>query len=94
MVITFYLRRRGVPFWLVVIPMVFMLIMPAWAMLSDLPRWLAAENPNWVVICVGILTLVLQRWMFLEATLVWPHVKDKVEESMTANASSAGGTGQ
>jgi carbon starvation protein len=59
--------------------MIFMLIVPAWAMLSELPKWLAAENPNWVVIGVGIATLVLEAWMLVEAVILWPRVKGVLE---------------
>jgi carbon starvation protein len=79
LVISFFLWRRGVPVWFVVIPMVFMLIMPAWAMLSDLPTWFKEENPNWVVIVVGVSTLVLEAWMLVEAIILWPKVKGVLE---------------
>jgi carbon starvation protein len=79
LVISFFLWRRGVPVWFVVIPMVFMLIMPAWAMLSDLPTWFQEENPNWVVIVVGVSTLVLEAWMLVEAIILWPKVKGVLE---------------
>ena len=36
LVVSFFLWRRNIPVWFIVIPMIFMLIMPAWAMLSDL----------------------------------------------------------
>jgi carbon starvation protein len=79
LVISFFLWRRGVPVWFIVIPMVFMLIMPAWAMLSDLPTWFNAENPNWVVITVGISTLLLEAWMLVEAIILWPKAKGVLE---------------
>tara|TARA_R110002049_G_scaffold72490_3_gene187298 strand:- start:73379 stop:75421 length:2043 start_codon:yes stop_codon:yes gene_type:complete len=79
LVISFFLWRRSIPVWFIVIPMVFMLIMPAWAMLSELPTWLGAENPNWVVIGVGIATLVLEAWMLVEAIILWPRVKGILE---------------
>ncbi len=79
LVIAFFLWRRGIPVWFIVIPMIFMLIVPAWAMLSELPGWLQAEKPNWVVIVVGIATLVLEAWMLVEAAILWPQVKGILE---------------
>ena len=81
LVISFFLWRRNVPVWFIVIPMIFMLIMPAWAMLSELPAWLRAENPNWVVIGVGITTLLLEAWMLIEAAILWPKVRGVMETS-------------
>ena len=72
--------------------MVFMLIMPAWAMLSELPTWLRAENPNWVVIGIGITTLLLEAWMLVEAAILWPKVKGVMEMSAGAVAAGAGGS--
>ncbi len=91
LVISFFLWRRNVPVWFIVVPMVFMLIMPAWAMLSQLPTWLRAEQPNWVVIVVGISTIVLEIWMLVEAIILWPQVKGIVESVATDKASKVGG---
>ena len=91
LVISFFLWRRSTPVWFIVIPMVFMLIMPAWAMLIDLPKWLDAEQPNWVVIGVGISTLLLELWMLIEAAIMWPRVKGVLEESSVAVQAGAGG---
>jgi carbon starvation protein len=71
--------------------MIFMLVVPAWAMLSDLPKWLDAENPNWVVIVVGISTLVLEAWMLIEAVILWPKVKGVVEAMAPASAANTSG---
>lgn len=79
LVVSFFLWRRDIPVWFIVIPMVFMLVVPAWAMLSDLPKWLDAENPNWVVIIVGVSTLLLEAWMLIEAVILWPKVKGVIE---------------
>jgi len=83
LVIGFYLWRRNKPVWFLVLPMLFMLIMPAWAMLIELPRWWQAENPNFVLIGIGIATLVLELWMLIEAALLWPKVKGQLETSAT-----------
>jgi carbon starvation protein len=91
LVVSFFLWRRNIPVWFITIPMVFMLLVPAWAMLSDLPRWLEAENPNWVVIVVGVSTLVLEGWMLVEAVILWPKVKGVVEAVAGGPAQKSGG---
>ena len=79
LVIAFYLWRRNIPVWFIVIPMIFMLIVPAWAMLTDLPKWIRSDDPNWIVVVIGISTLVLEVWMLMEAFLMWPKVKGITE---------------
>lgn len=81
LVITFYLWRRNIPVWFIFIPMLFMLIIPAWAMLIDIPKWISSEDPNWVVIAIGSATIALEIWMLIEACIVWPKAKGLVEPS-------------
>lgn len=83
LVISFFLWRRNIPVWFIVIPMLFMLVVPAWAMLSDLPTWMSAEHPNWVVIVVGVSTLILEGWMLVEAVILWPKVRGVLEAVAT-----------
>lgn len=83
LVISFFLWRRNIPVWFIVVPMVFMLVVPAWAMLADLPRWMASDDPNWVVIVVGVSTLILEAWMLLEAVILWPKVRGVLETVAT-----------
>ena len=89
LVIAFYLWRRSMPVWFIVIPMVFMLVIPAWAMLLDLPRWLDSNDPNWVVIIIGIATMILEVWMLIEACLLWPQVRGILEADATRDANTA-----
>ncbi len=86
LVISFFLWRRNIPVWFIVIPMLFMLVVPAWAMLADLPRWMESENPNWVVIVVGVSTLILEAWMLVEAMILWPKVRGVLENVAPAPA--------
>lgn len=87
MVIAFWMWRRGIPVWFVIIPMVFMLIMPAWAMLHQLcikgigqeTSWLGAEKRNWPLIIIAMATIVLEIWMMIEAIIVWPKAKGVLE---------------
>ncbi len=89
LVISFFLWRRGIPVWFIVIPMLFMLAIPAWAMLSDLPKWLNADKPNWVAIVIGVSTLLLEAWMLVEALILWPQVRGVVE-TVPAKVAQAG----
>jgi len=70
MVVSFYLLRRGLPTWFAAVPMVFMLAMPAWALLIDLRRWMAGGNGLLVGIAVAM--LALEAWMVVEAIRLWP----------------------
>ncbi|QDU71355.1 carbon starvation CstA family protein [Mucisphaera calidilacus] len=71
MVIAFYLKRRDKPVWFLIAPLIFMLILPAWAMIQQLGGWWNAESPNWILIIVAISTLLLEAWMIAEAASVW-----------------------
>ena len=83
LVITFWLWRRQKPVWFVAIPTVFMLIMPAWALLVQMfgeTGWLATKS--WLLLFIGSVALVLEAWMLLEAILVWPRAKGVLEEAL------------
>ncbi len=77
MVILFYLWRRGGIIWFLVVPMAFMLVMPAWAMLSELPVWI--DRQRWVLVGVAVATLLLELWMIVEAALMFPRVRNVLE---------------
>jgi len=83
LVITFWLWRRGKPIWFVALPLVFMLIMPAWAMLIQIPDWLDADQNsgevNWALVGIAAATIALELWMIVEAALLFPKVKNVVE---------------
>jgi carbon starvation protein len=85
LVISFYLYRRGIPVWFCAIPMIFMLIMPLWAMSVQLfvgtastPGWLAQKN--WLLVGIGVTSLALEIWMMVEAVMLIPKVKGLVED--------------
>jgi len=87
LVIAFYLWRRRKPIWFLMLPLVFMLIMPAWALGYQLfvrgigmeTSWLAAESPNWALIVIAIATLVLEVWTIIEAIILFPKAKGVLE---------------
>ena len=81
LVIMFYLWRRNKPVYFLVLPLLFMLVMPAWAMFTTLPDWLHAQVKNWPLIIIGISTLVLEAWMIVEALLLLPVVRGVLERT-------------
>ena len=85
MVIAFYLWRRGRAVWFIVIPMLFMLVMPMWAMLHQLfvaPGWLKAGQENYLLGGIGLATIALEIWMIIEAARLFPKAKGVLEESL------------
>ena len=83
MVITFYLWRRGKPVWFLVIPMIFMLIMPLWAMLHQLfsaPGWLVGDKPDYLLGGIGLTTVALEVWMIFEGWQLFPKAKGVLED--------------
>jgi len=84
LVITFYLWRRGRAVWFLVIPAIFMLIMPMWAMIHQLffaPGWLVSGQPDYLLGGIGLATIALEIWMIVEAVRLFPKVKGVVEEN-------------
>jgi len=85
LVITFYLWRRNKPVWFTIIPMIFMLIMPLWALVVQLffgsggPSWW--DNGNGLLITIALATIALEIWMIWEAVLLFPKVKGVMENT-------------
>ena len=77
LVITFWLRRRGLPLWMTGIPAIVMLILPALAMASNLRNF--ATKENWLLFGIGFATILLEIWMIAEAILVWKKSKRILE---------------
>ena len=73
LVVLFYLRRRAWATWFLIFPMALMLVMPAWATLSELPGWVADQR--WVLAGIAVATLILEVWMVVEAALMFPRVR-------------------
>lgn len=88
LVITFYLWRRSVPVWFFVVPMIFMLIMPMWAMIWQ--TFIGSEgSPSWwsegnvLLVGIALTTCVLEIWMIAEAVLLFPRTKGLLETGGT-----------
>jgi carbon starvation protein len=98
MVTVFYLWRRNKPIWFAAIPMVIMVILPAWALLWQLfnaaAGWfwpllaMISGDQAWawsnthLLFIVGVATLGLQIWMVFEACLMFPRAKGVLEEAL------------
>jgi carbon starvation protein len=84
LVIAFYLWRRRQPLGFLLLPMVFMLIMPLWAMTSQifvgdgiLPGWW--QQKNFLLAGIGIVSILLEVWMIVEALLLLPKTRGVLE---------------
>jgi len=97
LVIAFFLWRRRIPIGFLVMPMIFMLALPAWALVLQIREWMAAESPNWALLVVAVATLALEIWMVVEAALLWPRARGMLEEALPplrpAPAAEPGGEG-
>lgn len=86
LVIVFYLWRRNKPIWFAVIPMVLMIILPAWALLWQIfsPNSVFHEEGQNQLLLIGFATgiLLLQFWMVVEAILAWNKAKGVLEEAL------------
>ena len=83
LVISFWLWRRKLPVAFVALPMVFMLIVPAWALLAQLKGFFGAGSgaeTNWLLVSVALATLALEVWMVFEAIILWPRVRGVLED--------------
>jgi carbon starvation protein len=77
LVVSFYLHRRGLPTWIATVPMVFMLVMPAWALALDVQRWWTGGSL--ALVAVAAIMLAVEAWMIVEAVLLWPRVRGVLE---------------
>ena len=78
LVVTFWLRRRGLPLWMTGIPAIVMLLLPALAMASNLRIF--ADKENWLLFGIGFATIILEIWMIAEAVSIWKKSKGVLEE--------------
>jgi len=91
LVIAFFLVRRNKPIFFLILPLIFMLVMPAWALIYQLgfqgvgmeTGWLQDANPNWTLIVIAVATLVLEAWMIVEGLLLFPKIRGVLETGAT-----------
>ena len=86
LVILFWMWRRQLPVWFVVIPAMFMLVLPAGALFMQLfvgeGAWLTGTAPNYLLGAFGLITLALESWIVFEALAAWPKAKGVLEETL------------
>ncbi len=84
MVLVFYLWRRGKPILFAALPMLLMLLMPAWALLWQMfnpeSGWFATGQ--WLLFGFGAVITSLQVWMVIEGLLLLPRVRGVPEEPL------------
>jgi carbon starvation protein len=80
MVIAFYLIRHDKPIWFLVVPLVLMIVLPAWAMTSQIIGFYKAGN--WLLVSIGVLVEVLQVWMIVEGLIMWNKAKGVLPEPL------------
>ena len=82
------MRRRNLPIFFVLIPTVFMLILPGAAMGIELFQpsgWLATKQ--WHLVFIGLATLMLELWMIAEAVIAWRGSKGVLEPEIDGKGS-------
>ncbi|MBC23476.1 MAG: carbon starvation protein A [Phycisphaerae bacterium] len=85
LVIAFYLWRRGRSIWFIVLPMIFMLLVPFVALYIEVftghgttPGWIESGD-RWELVIIAILTLLLEIWMIIEALMLFPRARGMLE---------------
>ncbi len=77
LLLVFYLLRQRRPVWFLIIPLLFMLVMPAWAMLWKMfnpeAGWLVKKN--YLLFGFGLAVQVLMVWILFEAVLIWKKAR-------------------
>lgn len=83
LVIGFWMWRRSLPVWFIVVPMTFMLVLPGIAMLLNIfgPGGYV-ETRNWLLTGIGVATIGLEVWMIVEAVKAWPKAKGILESQL------------
>ncbi|MCG6157671.1 carbon starvation CstA family protein [Rubinisphaera margarita] len=96
MVTFFYLWRRGKRVLPIAIPMILMMLMPAWAMLWQMftttkdvntgepVGWLWSSDPlqHYVLFGFGVVVMTMQIWMIIEGIIVWQKARGVLEEQL------------
>lgn len=94
LVLAFHLRRRSMPTWFVVAPMMLMLLMPAWAMLYQVIYDFVPDQ-QWHLVAFGVAILVLEAWMIFEGLATWRRATGVLEDPLpplpTTMAGASGG---
>lgn len=77
LVVTVYLVRKKVSAWVAALPMIFMVIMTAWAMILNINNF--GKTHNALLFTIGLIVFILMVWLVIEAIVVLSSAK-KFEE--------------
>ncbi len=80
LVTTVYLVRKRVNPWISAIPMIFMVIMTAWAMILNIKNFSSTHNT--LLLTIGLIIFMLMVWLIIEAILVLSKAKGFKEGEM------------
>ncbi len=80
LVTTVYLVRKRVNPWISAIPMIFMVIMTAWAMILNIKNFSSTHNT--LLLTIGLIIFMLMIWLIIEAILVLSRAKGFKEGEM------------
>ncbi len=80
LVTTVYLVRKRVNPWISAIPMIFMVIMTAWAMILNIKNFSSTHNT--LLLTIGLIIFMLMIWLIIEAILVLSKAKGFKEGEM------------
>lgn len=80
MIITVYLAKKGKPVIFTIIPMIFMMFMTGWGMIDNIIGFFGKSE--WLLFVIGIVIIVLEIWMIIEAINVVK--KSKKEKKVKA----------
>jgi len=80
LVIAFYLARHNKPVWFLALPLVLMVVLPAWAMGINIVQFY--QEGNWLLVAVGLFVEALQVWMIIEGIITWPRIRGVLPEPL------------
>jgi len=93
LVIIFWMKRRKLPTWFVILPAIFMLILPAWALIHQVfigsidggASWFAQKK--WLLVSISLGSIILEVWLIVEAVIAWKKIRrSQLKESNTLEA--------
>ncbi len=73
MVTAFYLIRHRKPVWFLVLPLILMIVLPAWAMVHQILSFYREQN--WLLVVIGLFVECLQVWLVAEGVFLWKRAK-------------------
>lgn len=77
LIATVYLRRHGKPVFITLLPMLFMLVLTAWAMKYNLQTFFTNWETLKHLFIIGSIIVALEIWVVIEAAIVFVSIKPK-----------------